>query len=461
MLEAETILQNRYQLNKKLGDNTARQTWLAIDSQFPENPQVVIKLLAFGGQIQWENLKLFEREAQVLKQLNHPHIPKYRDYFCIDDRLLWFALVEDYIPGASLKELLHQNQRFTEKQVTKIAVDILNILLYLHQLNPPVLHRDIKPSNLIMGEDEQVYLVDFGAVQDSAAKEGGTFTVVGTYGYTPIEQFGGRAVRASDLYALGATLIHLLTGIAPADLPQKDFRIHFSDKVNISPGFVLWLEQLAEPSLEKRFTDVRKTLDALKKSNDDHQKKASLINRNESKIICPYNNRLELNKSPKELSVVIKPLENINLITIKEAVALLLSPYVAIILICALAIVAGSALFKVLLVMLIIFISYLFVINNRMIRLSESILIFQNNILTIEKKLFKIYLYSEKIASLNMQGVYCQLEVDNKLTLTLIDYRGRYVRCFFGQTLREPELIWLAQEIRDWLELQKQREAKH
>ncbi len=109
---------------------------------------------------------------------------------------------------------------------------------YLHQLNPPVLHRDIKPSNLILGEDEQVYLVDFGAVQDSAVKEGGTFTVVGTYGYTAIEQFGGRAVTASDLYALGATLIHLLTGIAPADLPQKDLRIHFSDKVSISASFV-------------------------------------------------------------------------------------------------------------------------------------------------------------------------------------------------------------------------------
>ncbi|MBA2749123.1 MAG: serine/threonine protein kinase [Tatlockia sp.] len=271
MLEAETILQNRYQLKKKLGDNTARQTWLAIDSQFPDNPQVVIKLLAFGGQIQWENLKLFEREAQVLKQLDHPHIPRYRDYFCIDDRLLWFALVEDYIPGTSLKELLNQNQRFTEKQVTKIAVDILKILLYLHQLNPPVLHRDIKPSNLIMGEDEQVYLVDFGAVQDSAAKEGGTFTVVGTYGYTPIEQFGGRAVRASDLYALGATLIHLLTGIAPADLPQKDFRIHFSDKVSVSSSLVHWLEKLTEPALERRFGSVNQTLAALANPSLENQ----------------------------------------------------------------------------------------------------------------------------------------------------------------------------------------------
>lgn len=144
--------------------------------------------MAFGGQFQWENLKLFEREAQVLKQLNHRQIPKYQDYFCIDDHLLFFGLVQEYIPGSSLKQLLIQGKKFTHQQVHKIAVDVLNILIYLHELSPPVLHRDIKPSNLILGEDEQIYLVDFGAVQDTA-KEGATFTVVGTYGYTPMEQY--------------------------------------------------------------------------------------------------------------------------------------------------------------------------------------------------------------------------------------------------------------------------------
>jgi len=123
----------------------------------------------FGDQVQWDNLKLFEREAHVLKQLNHPKIPKYRDYFSIDDRILWFGLVQNYIPGSSLKELLTQGRRFSEEEVRKIATDVLQILIYLHQLSPAVLHRDIKPSNLILGEDEKIYLVDFGAVQDRAA----------------------------------------------------------------------------------------------------------------------------------------------------------------------------------------------------------------------------------------------------------------------------------------------------
>lgn len=266
MLQLEQILHDRYQVQRQLGNNGIRQTWLAKDLQAadPENALVVVKLLAFGGSVQWDDLKLFEREVQILKHLNHPRIPQYIDYFCIDDRSLWFGLVQEYIPGESLKEKLAVGKRFTEKQAKKIATEVLKILIYLHELNPGVLHRDIKPSNLIWGEDEQIYLVDFGAVQDKAAKEGVTFTVVGTYGYAPMEQYGGRAVPASDLYALGATLIHLLTNIPPAELPQQDLRLQFTNLVNLSPGFVGWLQKLTEPAPEKRFTNARQALDTLK-----------------------------------------------------------------------------------------------------------------------------------------------------------------------------------------------------
>ncbi|AFZ23926.1 serine/threonine protein kinase [Cylindrospermum stagnale PCC 7417] len=266
MLQAGQILQDRYQIQRQLGNNGIRQTWQALDLQATEgkNSSVVVKLLAFGGTVQWDDLKLFEREAQILKQLKHPRIPRYIDYFCIDDRNLWFGLVQEYIPGESLKEKLVLGKRFSEKQTRKIAVEILKILVYLHELNPGVLHRDIKPSNLIWGEDNQIYLVDFGAVQDKAAKEGVTFTVVGTYGYAPMEQFGGRAVPSSDLYALGASLIHLLTGTPPSDLPQKDLRLQFADRVNLSPSFVHWLQKLLEPSPEQRFTSAHQAIEALK-----------------------------------------------------------------------------------------------------------------------------------------------------------------------------------------------------
>ncbi|HBS69169.1 MAG TPA: serine/threonine protein kinase, partial [Cyanobacteria bacterium UBA11153] len=149
MLEPEHILHDRYQLKEKLGHNASRQTWLAEDIQTSPPQKAIVKLLSFGGDVQWDDLKLFEREAQVLKQIDHPRIPKYRDYFHIDDRYLWFGLVQDYIPGYSLKQLLEMGKRFSEKQIRKIAIDILNILEFLHQLNPPILHRDIKPSNIL------------------------------------------------------------------------------------------------------------------------------------------------------------------------------------------------------------------------------------------------------------------------------------------------------------------------
>ncbi|MBD2387884.1 serine/threonine protein kinase [Cylindrospermum sp. FACHB-282] len=266
MLQTEQILQDRYQIQRQLGNNGIRQTWQALDLRASDEKKalVVVKLLAFGGTVQWDDLKLFEREAQILKQLNHPRIPRYIDYFCIDDRNLWFGLVQEYIPGESLKEKLVSGKRFSEKQTRKIAFEVLKILIYLHELNPGVLHRDIKPSNLIWGEDNQIYLVDFGAVQDKAAKEGVTFTVVGTYGYAPMEQFGGRAIAASDLYALGASLIHLLTGTPPADLPQQDLRLQFADRVNLSPSFVSWLQKLIEPAPEQRFASSRQAIEALK-----------------------------------------------------------------------------------------------------------------------------------------------------------------------------------------------------
>ena len=101
------------------------------------------------------------------------------------------------------------------------------------------------------GEARNIYLVDFGAVQDKASAEGKSFTVVGTYGYAPMEQYGGRTVAASDLYALGATMIHLLTGLSPADLPQDDdAKIFFSDRTSASSHLVQWIQKLVEPTVK-------------------------------------------------------------------------------------------------------------------------------------------------------------------------------------------------------------------
>ncbi|GEM_PF-319378 len=301
MLKPTQILQGRYQLRQQLANNAGRQTWLAQDLNSSPPEPVIVKLLAFSPQMQWDEFKLFEREAAVLKQLNHPQIPNYRDYFSLDKEtgagLYWFGLVQEYIPGKSLQQLLDQGYHFSETQVRSIAIQVLKILQYLHGLKPPVLHRDIKPNNLILGRDKRVYLVDFGAVQNSAAVEGVTFTVVGTSGYAPLEQFWGQAVAASDLYALGASLIHLLTGISPADLPQRELRIQFRDKVSINSQFLNWIEALSEPDLGLRFKTASQALKKLKQGY--------FLKDNNPRITSPASSRIKLDKSVDKLRITI------------------------------------------------------------------------------------------------------------------------------------------------------------
>jgi serine/threonine protein kinase len=234
---------DRYQIEQQLGKRAGRYTLLARDLQ--TQALVVIKRLSFGEDFVWEDLKLFEREAATLKNLSHASIPRYLDYFDLDlPSGKGFALVQTYIPAKSLDEHVKAGRTFNEAEMVELATALLEILRYLHERAPSVIHRDIKPSNILLGDRTgnsvgPVYLVDFGSVQ--AAPVGGTITVVGTYGYMPPEQFGDRAVPASDLYSLGATLIYLATGQHPADLPHLDMRLHFEDAAHLSAGLEQWL----------------------------------------------------------------------------------------------------------------------------------------------------------------------------------------------------------------------------
>ena len=263
------ILANRYKCDRRLGKQAGRQTLLARDLETQQ--QVVVKLLSFSSDFNWEDLKLFEREVETLKSLSHPAIPQYLDSFEIDTpSRKGFALVQSYIEAKSLQEYLSDGRSFSESEVKQLAASLLDILRYLHQRQPPVIHRDIKPSNILLKNRSgnsvgEVYLVDFGAVQTLATQQGKTVTVVGTYGYMPPEQFGGRAVPASDLYSLGATLIALITKQHPADLPQQDLQIEFEQFTQLSPAFTNWLKWMTHPSLERRPASVQIAKEVLEK----------------------------------------------------------------------------------------------------------------------------------------------------------------------------------------------------
>ncbi|MBW4620239.1 MAG: serine/threonine protein kinase [Cyanosarcina radialis HA8281-LM2] len=302
----DDILNNRYQIDRLLGKNSGRKTLLARDLETQE--LVVIKLLSFSSDFEWDDLKLFEREAETLKALSHPFIPKYLNYFEVDSATSKaFALVQTYVEGSSLEQHLKAGRTFTEVELQEIARSVLEILIYLHDRQPPVIHRDIKPSNILLTNRSgnsigEVYLVDFGSVQTIATRESKTFTVVGTYGYMPLEQFGGRTVPASDLYSLGATLIYLVTGTHPADLPQKDFRMQFEDAANIDPTFANWLKWMTEPNLERRLTSAKAALAALLQPRQIVKSPRGITS---SIVNKPANSKIFLVKTVKSLEIII------------------------------------------------------------------------------------------------------------------------------------------------------------
>jgi serine/threonine protein kinase len=292
------ILADRYQIEKQLGQKTGRRTFLAIDLQ--TNSPVVIKLLIFNNEFIWDDLKLFEREAETLKHLDLPAIPRYLDYFEFDlPTLKGFALVQTYIDAPSLEEVVSSGRRFTERELQELATALLDILDYLHSLQPPVIHRDLKPSNILLTNRSgnsigDVYLIDFGSVQNVAAKDGGTMTVVGTYGYMPMEQFGGKTVPASDLYSLGATLIYTIAGAHPAELPQEDGKIQLPVN-NLSKSWRRWVETMTEISLKKRFPDVRTAKLALARLGESD----SIVREK------PYGSKIVLTKNEDAIDLII------------------------------------------------------------------------------------------------------------------------------------------------------------
>ena len=261
--KSEKIIAERYRILGKLGQGGVGITYAAVDLN--SNQKVALKALSLRLTTEWKKIELFEREAKTLSGLNHPGIPRYIDYFQVDtsqDRCFYIA--QQLAPGKSLAQLIENGWKPNEAQVRHIAYQLLEILAYLQSLLPATIHRDIKPQNIILQKNGRVFLVDFGAVQNTYhhTVTGGS-TVVGTYGYMAPEQFRGKAVLSTDLYGLGTTLLFLLTQKFPSDLPRHKLKVKFRDRVSISPEFADWLEKIIEPAIEDRFQSAKDALSAL------------------------------------------------------------------------------------------------------------------------------------------------------------------------------------------------------
>jgi eukaryotic-like serine/threonine-protein kinase len=256
------ILGDRYEIEKQLGKQAGRWTLLGRDMQ--TQAQVVVKLLFKDDLMTAEDLKLFEREVKILQSISHPCIPRYLDYFEQElPTTKALALVQAFVPGKSLQEIIAQGRVFSETETKQIAKVLLKILEHLHSQITPVIHRDIKPSNVVIGLDKRPYLIDFGSVKTMINQDTSAYTMVGTYGYMPPEQFGGRAVIASDLYSLGTTMISLVTGKEPSALPRKGTRFDLEAVVDLSPAFADWLYWMTEIAIDRRLQSATESIRVL------------------------------------------------------------------------------------------------------------------------------------------------------------------------------------------------------
>lgn len=179
--------------------------------------RVVAKVLDLKHAADWKRVDLFDREARTLKEIEHPGVPKLLEV--LEDKDTGArALMMTLVPGDDLDVVIKRDGPMSEAVLWRVLVDVVDVLRALHGASSPLIHRDIKPKNLVRRPDGGVSVVDFGGVGHVRAGEGST--VVGTFGYMAPEQLYGHASCATDLYALGATLLTLATGVEPEDQPR-------------------------------------------------------------------------------------------------------------------------------------------------------------------------------------------------------------------------------------------------
>jgi hypothetical protein len=241
-----TLRDGRYAVIGLLGEGTQAQTLDAVDKR--DGRAVAIKRFVVRGARSWKDVELAEREAKVLSTLAHPNLPAYVEHFEENGELF---LVMEKMEGESLAALRKRGASLPRAEVLRFLHELGALLDYLHGRAPPIFHRDIKPGNVIRRPDGSFALVDFGSVRDRLKIEGGS-TVVGTFGYMAPEQFQGRALPQSDVYAVGATAICLLSGQDPETLPHQGLKIDAERVLGRDHELAALLGQLLEPDPDRR-----------------------------------------------------------------------------------------------------------------------------------------------------------------------------------------------------------------
>ncbi|WP_298976721.1 protein kinase domain-containing protein [uncultured Thermosynechococcus sp.] len=247
------ILGNRYEILRELASNAWLQTYLALDRRRYE--QVVLYLFLVGRGMSKEEINLLERTATALKKLNHAALPAYLDSFEVDiETGKGFALVESYIEAKSLATWKAEGRIFNEADLQLLAQRLLEVLIYLHGQQPPLIHGNINPTTILLGDRSghdlgAVYLIGWGVAQIPPVAA----SLTETSPYIAPEQRQGAICPASDLYALGMSLIELTLNQPLNEQVYRAGHLQLPPYVALSPEFTRWLEKMVALALPERF----------------------------------------------------------------------------------------------------------------------------------------------------------------------------------------------------------------
>jgi serine/threonine protein kinase len=261
-------LTGRYKIVKRLGGGGFSQTFIAEDGYLPDHPQCVIKLLkpaSLNGGVLKVTRELFDREAKVLYRLGrHDCIPSLLAHFEEDQE---FFLAQELIEGDLLSQEITGSCRLGEEYTINFLLDILPTLDFVHQQQ--VIHRDLKPSNLIRRQsDRKIVLIDFGAVKEvsnSNSFDNPSSLVIGSAGYMPNEQYSGRTMFCSDIYALGIIAIQALTGIRPTQIPSNPTtgELQWHNPLEFNSALVEIIDSMIAIDWRQRYQSASEVLEAL------------------------------------------------------------------------------------------------------------------------------------------------------------------------------------------------------
>lgn len=224
MSKVGMVLDGKYEILKQIGQGGMSIVYVAIDNRL--NKQWAVKELKNDGTQSVEALlKGIEREANILKKVDHPVLPRIVDIIDKDGTVY---VVMDYIQGRALDKILREEGAQPQEKVIEWAKQLTSALDYLHSMNPPIIYRDMKPSNVMLQPDGRVKLIDFGTAKEYKVENIADTTALGTRGYAAPEQFGdeqGRGIyktdARTDIYCLGATIYHIVTGMNPCEPPYE------------------------------------------------------------------------------------------------------------------------------------------------------------------------------------------------------------------------------------------------